>query len=194
MTIKEINETLERLREAAWKAEQTYIENGGEVTADTELLEQIKTDAADLLCTEGIDTLGRWLKGKEDELATYKDEKAMADRKIKSVKNTIDFIKRTVGDILRATHQDRVKGSFYSFQQTVSTSTKVDTAAVDAEWLDAVTEAARNAGLPDWADVAIVTNVKRIQAVGLDCYLTTEETPTAKYNKPSKSKEDNGDE
>lgn len=194
MTIKEINETLERLREAAWKAEQTYIENGGEVTADTELLEQIKTDAADLLCTEGIDTLGRWLKGKEDELATYKDEKAMADRKIKSVKNTIDFIKRTVGDILRATHQDKVKGSFYSFQQTVSTSTKVDAAAVDAEWLDAVTEAARNAGLPEWADVAIITNVKRIQAVGLDCYLTTEETPTAKYNKPSKSKEDKSDE
>ena len=57
-------------------------ENGGELTPEAEDLESVKNALADLLTGEGIDSLGRWLKSKEDEKAMYKAEKAAADRRI----------------------------------------------------------------------------------------------------------------
>ena len=191
MNAREIREAIERLRETAWRLEQAYTEGGGEITDETEGLEAERAAVAALLTTEGVDDLGRWLKSKEDELATFKAERTAADARIKSCKRTIDYIKDVVGEILRETGTDKVKGSFYSFAQFDSQKTSVDTDALDAEYLEQVTEAARNAGLPDYCDVAIVTNVKRIQewgkAQGDVCgfpYLYTEVTPTSKYIKP----------
>ena len=195
MQFKDIKEALDNLGSITRSLEDLYVEGGGEVTPETEKLEAEKAAIAQLLTGEGIDSLGRWLKGKEDELATYQAEKALADRKIKSVKNTIDFIKYEVGQVLRSTHQDKVKGSFYSFSQFDSTKQTVDTDTLDNEYLEAATEAARNAGLPDFCDVAIVTNVKRITGYaaengneGLE-YIIKESTPTCKYTKPAKAKE-----
>ena len=47
-------------------------ENGGELTPEAEDLESVKNALSDLLTGEGIDSLGRWLKSKEDEKAMYK--------------------------------------------------------------------------------------------------------------------------
>ena len=44
-------------------------ETGGEFTPEAEELENVKNALADLLSGEGIDSLGRWLKSKEDEKA-----------------------------------------------------------------------------------------------------------------------------
>lgn len=196
MNYHDIREALGALTEASNKLEETYINNGGEVTAETEALEAQKKAIEDLLTVEGIDSLGRWYKSKEDELATWKAEKALSDRRIKSVKNTLDFIKGIVADVLRETNQERVKGNYYSFKQTTSTHTSVDMEAVEDKYLEAATEAARSAGLPEWCNVAIVTNVKLINAYADENgdegreYIITESTPTAQVLKPAKAKEE----
>ena len=110
-------------------------ENGGELTPEAEDLESVKNALADLLTGEGIDSLGRWLKSKEDEKAMYKAEKAAADRRIKSVDKTIDFIKTEIGHVLRLTGQEKVKGTFYSFSQFTSQKTSFDADALDEKAL-----------------------------------------------------------
>lgn len=195
MKFNDIKDALDQLGSISQSLEDLYIEGGGEVTPETEKLETERAALTALLTGEGVDNLGRWLKRKEDELATYQAEKALAERKIKSVKNTIEFIKYEVGQILRQTQQEKVKGAFYSFAQYDSTKQTVDTEHLENEYLEAATEAARNAGLPDFCDIAIVTNVKRITGYaaengdeGLE-YIIKESTPTCKYIKPAKAKE-----
>ena len=165
-------------------------ENGGELTPEAEDLESVKNALADLLTGEGIDSLGRWLKSKEDEKAMYKAEKAAADRRIKSVDKTIDFIKQEIGRVLRLTGQEKVKGTFYTFKQFDSQKTTFDAEALDAEYLDLVTEAARNAGLPACIDVALKTSASRLQEdEKLAALVNVEETKTCSFTKPKKAEE-----
>ena len=166
-------------------------ENGGELTPEAEDLENVKNALQDLLSGEGIDSLGRWLKAKEDEKATFKAEKAAADRRIKAVDKTIDFIKHEIGRVLRATGQEKVKGTFYSFSQFDSTKTSFDAKALDEKFLDMVTEAARNAGLPASVDVALKTTATRLQEdENLAELVSVETSETCKFTKPKKEKED----
>lgn len=170
-------------------------ENGGELTPEAEDLESVKNALADLLTGEGIDSLGRWLKSKEDEKAMYKAEKAAADRRIKSVDKTIDFIKHEISRILMTTGQEKAKGSFYSFAVYTSVKTSVNTEALDSDYLDMVTEAARNAGLPGYIDVALKTTATRVrdwaeehEGEGSGYYeVATDET--VKFTKPKKAEE-----
>jgi hypothetical protein len=91
MKYNEIQDALETLARVSSELENRYIETEGEITPETEELED-QLAAIRQLLDGGIDDLGRWLKAKEDEKATYKAEKAAADRRIKSVDNTIAFI------------------------------------------------------------------------------------------------------
>lgn len=189
MYYKDIKEALEALTQTKLQLEETYMDNGGEVTEETEALEAQRQAVADLLEGEGIDTLGRWLKSVEDEKAMWKAEKAAADRRIKSADKTIDFIKQAIGDVLRATGREKVKGTFYSFQQFMSTKTGYDAEALDARYLDAVTNAARKfAGLPDCIDVALKTTATRLQEdENLNTFVCVEMNPTSKFTKPRKA-------
>ena len=194
MTYKDIKSALEALTAISAELENAYIENGGEVTAETQELEGQIAAITDLLEGEGIDTLGRWLKAKEDELATYKAEKAVAERKFKSVQNTMDFVKDAIGQVLRATGRENVKGSFYTFSQYESVKTSVVTEKLDEDYLEAATEAARAAGLPPYVDVALKTNATRIkeweQSTGeVAGYLSFETSETCKFTKPRAPKE-----
>ena len=67
MDYKELNDILSSLDYASYKLEETYAENEGEVTEQTELMEAEITAMKTLLNGEGVDFLGRWLKGKEDK-------------------------------------------------------------------------------------------------------------------------------
>ena len=167
-----------------------YEANGGEITEETEALEAQREAIADLLEGEGIDTLGRWYKSVEDEKATYKAEKAAADRKIKATEKTLDYIKQVVGDVLRVTGREKVKGAFYSFQQFTSKQTSYDADAVDAEYLDKVVAAARAAGLPECIDVALKTTASRLQADEDNArFVSVTENPTSKFTKPRSGKD-----
>ncbi len=190
MKYNDIKSALDALALNTYNLEMIYTENGGEVTDETEALEAQRDAVADLLEGEGIDSLGRWLKAKEDEKAMYKAEKAMADRRMKAADKTIDFIKQTVGDVLRATMRDKVKGSFYSFSQYVSTKTGVNAEELDKRYLQMAIDAARAAGLPDTIDVALKTTATRLQEdEATAAFVTVEQNPTCKYTKPRAAKD-----
>ena len=195
MNYQEIQEALGTLARLSEELENQYIENEGEVTPEAEALEEQKAAVAGLLEGEGVDSLGRWLKAKEDEMKTWKAEKDAAARKVKSVQNTIDFIKAVISEVMKAVGTDKVKGSYYGFTAYVSEKTTVQTELLDQHYLDAVTEAARNAGLPDFADVAIVTNATRIrefasthEGAGLG-FLEVATADAVRFTKPRAGKE-----
>lgn len=195
MKINEIEVALADLANTSRILEETYIENGGEITEQTEVLADQEAALKVLLTTEGVDSLGRWLKSKEDEKQAWKNEKAVVEARIKSVDKTIDFIKTTVGRVLRATGEEKVKGKFYSFAQYDSRKTAVLTDAIDDAFLDAMTEAARDAGLPGCIDIALKTNATRLTEWAdthegeYSTFLQETVEPTAKFTKPRAAKE-----
>lgn len=195
MKYQDIQDALANLARLSEELEDQYIENEGEITPEAEALEAQKDAVADLLTGEGIDTLGRWLKSKEDELATYKAEKAAADRRIKSVRNTIDFVKSKISEVMKATGMEKAKGSFYSFSAYVSEKTTLNEEELDGRWLDTVTEAARNAGLPGYIDVALKTTASRVKEWAQthegqgEAYLITDTADAVRFNKPRGGKE-----
>ena len=80
MNYKEFEELLHKLGNVTIELENAYIEGEGEVTEETEKLEDVKADLKELLTTEGVDFLGRWLKAKEDKKKALKAEKDFIDR------------------------------------------------------------------------------------------------------------------
>ena len=192
MEAKQIKQASDDLAIMTYLLEQDYINNEGEVTDETERKERQIAALKELLTTEGIDSLGHWLRAKEDEIKALKAEKDYIDRKIKANAGTIDYIKHEANRILKAAGVEAVKGALgYKFTRTVSCKTTVAAEALDAEYLDAVTEAARNAGLPACIDVALKTNATRLQEAGedFDKYVTRELDDTCTFNKPRAKKE-----
>lgn len=190
MTYQDIQSALAALYHTTNNFNDMMEETGGEYTPEAEELDTLRNSIKDLLSGEGIDSLGRWLKAKEDEKATFKAEKAAADRRIKAADKTIDFIKHEIGRVLRATGQEKVKGSFYSFSQFTSQKTSFDAEALDDKFLDMVTEAARNAGLPTSVDVALKTTAGRLAAdENLAELVSVDTAETCKFTKPKKAEE-----
>lgn len=193
MNNREINEKLAALALASMALEEMYIENGGEVTEETQALETEINAVRDLLTTTGVDALGRWLKGKEDERKQLKAEKDYLAARIRSVENTIDYIKEQIGKVLRETGCEKMKGiDGYSFTQSVSTKSALRSEALDEAYLDMVTEAARNAGLPSCIDVALKTTASRLIEAGEDYsgYVETTSEESVTFRKPRSRKEE----
>ena len=85
---------------------------------------------------------------------------------------------------------EAVKGALgYKFTRYESVKASVVTEKLDEDWLDAVTEAARNAGLPGCIDVALKTTATRLQEDGFNNYVNVETSDTCKFNKPRAAKE-----
>ena len=192
MDAKQIKQATDDLAIMSYLLEQDYINNEGEVTDETERKERQIAALKDLLTTEGIDSLGHWLKAKEDEIKTLKAEKDYLDRRIKSHANTIDYIKHVANGILKAAGVEYVKGALgYKFTRTVSSTTSVRSEDLDAKYLDLVTKAARNAGLPACIDVALKTNATRLQEAGEDFgkYVAVALDDTCTFGKPRAKKE-----
>lgn len=190
MNNQQINEAIMMLRENTMVLEQTYIENGGEVTEDTERMAGDIAALQVLLQEEGVDSLGRWLKSKQDEIAMYKAEKAAADARIKAAQKTEAYIKEQIDRVLVTIGEEKVKGSFYSFSRYVSTKSAIDEQALDDEYLSRVLIAARTAGLPDCIDVELKTTTTRLKEGGLEQYVAETSTPTVKFVKPRAKKEE----
>ena len=115
MNNNDIKAALAALSETMILLEEEYLENGGEVTEYTATMEANIERLKVLLTTEGVDSLGRWLKSREDALKGLKAEKDSVTRQIKSCENTIEYIKTMVNRVLISTEQEKVKGTFYSF-------------------------------------------------------------------------------
>lgn len=196
MTNKEITNAIAELYRTTSTLEELYIENGGEITEETaekeDQLEAIKA----LLNGEGIDSLGRWMKAKEDERDALKAEKAAIDRRIKAVNNTLDYIKFQVGQVLRATGCEKAKGLTYGFSVATSTTNSINYEAIEQDWGSIAEEAFREAGLPDWLHITLKTTTKELQEAGGDAlgFIETTTAETCRFTKPRAVKEKEAEE
>ena len=190
MNNKDINAVLAALNESVFLLEEEYMENGGEVTESTEQQEQYIEELKSLLEDEGIDSLGRWLKSKEDLIKTLKAERDSVTRQIKKTEEGIEYIKYQIYQVLTAIGKDKVKGTFYSFAPAISRKTEVDKEVLEDKYLSIVNNALEQI-LPPWVTFKISASVKAIPG---DCEeLPSEfkviETPTCKFTKPRAKKE-----
>ena len=189
-TYQDIKDARAELDRLSAEFEEQMFENGGEVTEETEQLERQKDAISDLLSGEGIDLLGRIIKGKEDQIKTYKAEKDAIARRIKSVETSIDFFKSVVTQVLHETGQTKAKGLLYGFTATESCTTKVDMELLNGRYQALAENAVRAAGLPDYITVKLDAKVSLVPE-GDDLPDIFEEVrkDTVRFTKPRAGKE-----
>ena len=194
MDYKEMNQVLATLDQATIALEETYMENEGEITEETEHMEQEISGLQELLTTEGIDLLGGWLKAKEDKKKSLKAEKDYITRQMAAIDETIDFIKDKVTELMKATGQDKIKGDRgYSFTATHSVKTDVDKDVLKALYADKVEEAIRAAHIPAYVSVSLTASSTKANELGVlegdEEIFSTTEKDTVTFRKPKASKE-----
>ena len=192
MDYKEMNQVLADLDQAMVTLEETYIENEGEVTEETEQMEAQISGLKKLLSGEGIDLLGGWLKAKEDRKKSLKAEKDYITRQMAAIDETIEFIKTKVNQILVATGQEKVKGDRgYSFAATTSVKTEVNKDVLKDLFQEAVNEAVADILPPDVTITlgASVSKLPNDPDLILPAWYTQTEKPSVRFTKPRASKE-----
>lgn len=194
MDYKEMNQHLAELDQAMVTLEETYIENEGEVTEETEQMEAQISGLKELLTGEGIDLLGGWLKAKEDRKKSLKAEKDYITRQMAAIDETIDFIKAKIHQVMEATGQEKIKGDRgYSFAATISSKTEVDKDLLKDHYETRVKTAMWEAGIPAYVGVTLTASSTKAAEVGVvdgdeNLFVTTEK-PSVRFAKPRASKE-----
>ena len=194
MDYKEMNQVLAELDQAMNTLEDLYIEGEGEVTEETERMEERISALKDLLTGEGIDLLGGWLKAKEDRKKALKAEKDYLTRQMSAIDETIEFIKDKITEVMRVTGQDKIKGERgYSFTATHSVKTEVDKDVLKAIYADKVEDAIRAARIPAYVGVTLTASSTKAQELGVlegdEEIFSTTERDTVTFRKPKASKE-----
>lgn len=193
MDYKEMEQVLGQLNQAMITLEDTYMESEGEITEQTEQMEQEISCLRELLAKDGVDLLGAWLKAKEDKKKALKAEKDYITRQMAAIDKTIEFIKDKVCHVMFSLGQEKVKGDRgYSFTATTSVSSSVRKDALDARYLSLAQEGARKAGLPEWVDIQLKATSTGLQGAGGDAldFLEVSEKPSVRFVKPRASKEE----
>lgn len=190
MDYQELQDILTTLDATSYRLETTYVENDGEVTDETELMEAQIAAMKILLNGEGVDYLGRWLKGKEDRKKALKAEKDFIQRQMDATDRTISFIKDKIREVMDATGCEKVRGDLgYTFATATSVKTEVDKDLL-RELYQAKAEAALAGILPADVTVTLSASVSKLEAdAELPQYYTRTETPTVRFTKPRASKE-----
>ena len=194
MNNKEINSLIESLNASMWAFENYMVENDGVCDEASDQMEEQIGILKELLTTEGIDSLGRWLKAKEDEIKSLKAEKDYITRKINAVTGTIDYIKTQMNKILTAAQMEEIKGANgYKFQVTTSTKTEVDKDVLKTIYADRIEEAIRAAHIPAYVGVTLTASSTKAAEFGIvegdeEIFHTTEK-PSVRFTKPRASKE-----
>ena len=194
MEYKELNKVLADLDQAMIALKDKYIENEGEITEETESLEDQVSCLKELLTKEGVDLLGGWLKAKEDRKKALKAEKDYITRQMTAIDGTIDFIKDKITEVLKKTGKDKVKGERgYSFTASHSVKTEVDKDVLKALYADKVEEAIRAAHIPAYVGVSLTASSTKASEFGVlegdEEIFTTTEKDTVTFRKPKASKE-----
>ena len=194
MDYKEMKQVLAELDQAMNTLEDLYIEGEGEVTEETERMEERISALKDLLTGEGIDLLGGWLKAKEDRKKALKAEKDYLTRQMSAIDETIEFIKDKITEVMRVTGQDKIKGERgYSFTATHSVKTEVDKDVLKAIYADKVEDAIRAARIPAYVGVTLTASSTKAQELGVlegdEEIFSTTERDTVTFRKPKASKE-----
>ena len=194
MNNKEINSLIESLNASMWAFENYMVENDGVCDEASDQMEEQIGILKDLLTTEGIDSLGRWLKAKEDEIKSLKAEKDYITRKINAATGTIDYIKSQMNKLLKASGMEEIKGANgYKIQVTTSTKTEVDKDVLKTIYADRIEEAIRAAHIPAYVGVTLTASSTKAAEFGIvegdeEIFHTTEK-PSVRFTKPRASKE-----
>ena len=194
MNNKEINSLIESLNASMWAFENYMVENDGVCDEASDQMEEQIGILKELLTTEGIDSLGRWLKAKEDEIKSLKAEKDYITRKINAATGTIDYIKSQMNKLLKASGMEEIKGANgYKFQVTTSTKTEVDKEILKTIYADRIEEAIRAAHIPAYVGVTLTASSTKAAELGIvegdeEIFHTTEK-PSVRFTKPRASKE-----
>ena len=194
MNNKEINSMIESLNASMWAFENYMVENDGVCDEASDQMEEQIGILKDLLTTEGIDSLGRWLKAKEDEIKSLKAEKDYITRKINAATGTIDYIKSQMNKLLKASGMEEIKGANgYKFQVTTSTKTEVDKDVLKTIYADRIEEAIRAAHIPAYVGVTLTASSTKAAEFGIvegdeEIFHTTDK-PSVRFTKPRASKE-----
>lgn len=194
MNYKELDQVLANLAQAISTLEDLYIEGEGEVTEETEQMEDLISGLQELLTKDGIDLLGGWLKAKEDKKKSLKAEKDYITRQMTAIDKTIEFIKVKMNQVMSATGIEKIKGDRgYSFTATTSVKTEVDKDVLKTIYADRIEEAIRAAHIPAYVGVTLTASSSTANAVGLvegdeEIFHTTS-TPSVRFTKPRASKE-----
>ena len=194
MNNKEINSLIESLNASMWAFENYMVENDGVCDEASDQMEEQIGILKELLTTEGIDSLGRWLKAKEDEIKSLKAEKDYITRKINAATGTIDYIKSQMNKLLKASGMEEIKGANgYKFQVTTSTKTEVDKEILKALFLDKVEKKLRggkNPVIPADVTFSLGASVSLVpEGAVLPSYYKRTSSPSCKFSKPRASKE-----
>ena len=194
MNNKEINSLIESLNASMWAFENYMVENDGVCDEASDQMEEQIGILKELLTTEGIDSLGRWLKAKEDEIKSLKAEKDYITRKINAATGTIDYIKTQMNKILTAAQMQEIKGANgYKFQVTTSIKTEVNKEILKELFLDKVEKKLRggkNPVIPADVTFSLGASVSLVpEGQELPAYYARTETPSCKFTKPRASKE-----
>lgn len=191
MTSREIDGLLDRMRQLTGDLEAMYVENGGEVTPATEAADAEIGTIAETLLTEGVDSLGRWLRSKQDEAAAVKAEQDYLARRKKSVENTVDYIKAKITEVMAATGRTKVKGELgYAFATYDTVKTTVDADRLSEEYGAAVEKAVRDAGIPGWVTVKLGASSTLVpEGQELPDVFEVSVTPSVRFTKPRAAKE-----
>ena len=191
MNYKDIYDALHALKSTSYKLEDTYIENGGEVTNETEALEEQKAALSDLLASEdAIDTLGRYVKALEDRKAALKAEKDKIAKMMEALDANVTRIKGTVNEILKETNREKAKGLLYGFTAYTSEKTTADKERIVGLYKEISEKAIRAAGVPSYITLALGASVSAVpEGTPLPDIFTVIKTPSARFSKPAKSKD-----
>ena len=194
MNNKEINSLIESLNASMLAFENYMVENEGVCDEASDQIEEQIGILKELLTTEGIDSLGRWLKAKEDEIKSLKAEKDYITRKINAATGTIDYIKSQMNKLLKASGMEEIKGANgYKFQVTTSTKTEVDKEILKELFLDKVEKKLRggkNPVIPADVTFSLGASVSLVpEGAVLPSYYIRTSSPSCKFTKPRASKE-----
>ena len=194
MNNKEINSLIESLNASMWAFENYMVENDGVCDEASDQMEEQIGILKELLTTECIDSLGRWLKAKEDEIKSLKAEKDYITRKINAATGTIDYIKTQMNKILTAAQMQEIKGANgYKFQVTTSIKTEVDKEILKELFLDKVEKKLRggkNPVIPADVTFSLGASVSLVpEGAVLPSYYKRTSSPSCKFSKPRASKE-----
>lgn len=197
MNAQEIKATLAEINRKKYELEAALEENGGELTPELLQSLEILEDLKALLAGDGVDDLGRWLKSVQDEIAARKAEADAAARKVKALKGQEDYVKFLIGQAMDALDlptnkngEKVIKGQFYGFKRTTSTTNKVAQDELEAAYNPAILAALGDL-LPGWLHIQLKTTATELKDAGGDAlaFLETTEAPAIGFTKPRASKE-----
>jgi hypothetical protein len=187
---KDIREALYRLKQIQFTLNNTYEENGGEVTEETSSMEEMKGAILYMMENGGVDHLARLLNSVKADIDQYKAEQDFLKRQQKKSENFQEDILECVNIAMEELGAEKMKGDFgYSFAQHVASSTKPDTKLIRELFYEDVERAIREANVcPEHITFTLSASSSKLkEGEEMPDYFTTTSRGRATFRKPRKA-------